>query len=131
VRGLLIDQVRVGAAALDAHDATGDDVYGDLAQEIMLFVLRVMRDDRTGGLLDRAPAASDDAVGLLREPMTSAELTGEAARVLLRLARATARDEFGHRACEALDACRSSYRASDLLAAPYVQAVADAAAGTR
>ncbi len=128
VRGLLVDQVLAVAATLDAHEASGDDVYLDLALEIMSYALGSMRDARSGGFLDRASLDDGTEIGLLREPMMPIDLNGEAAQVLLRLARVSGQEEFRQCALEVIDACRSSYQSYGLSAAPYVLAVADAEA---
>ena len=94
VRGLLVDQVLAAAATLDAHEASGDDVYLDLALEIMSYALGSMRDARSGGFLDRASLDDGTEIGLLREPMMPIDLNGEAAQVLLRLARVSGQEEF-------------------------------------
>jgi len=122
VRGLLADQVYVAAALLDIHDATGQAVYLDMAQELMLFALRCMWDPREGGFVDRAPGGAGE-VGLLREPLKPFAANCEAARTLARTARAAGRTDLAERASETLASQRAVARRHDLHAGPYALAL--------
>ena len=52
VRGLLSDQVHAAWALLHVHDATGDETYLMLAEELARTALRTHWDAREGGFLD-------------------------------------------------------------------------------
>lgn len=126
VFGQLGDQIWSCHATLDAFEASGDAAYLDLSQELMLYGLRTMWDDAEGGFFDRAQVDGDGDVGLLRDPMKPLDLNGEAARVLVRLARVTEREEFSTRAAATIASCRDGYRSHGLGAAAYVRAVVEA-----
>jgi uncharacterized protein len=64
VTGLLDDQVQVAAAALDAHEATGDDAWLTWAGRLMERVWTDYWDESKGGLFDTARARGEEA-GLL------------------------------------------------------------------
>ena len=64
VTGLLDDQVQVAAAALDAHEATGDDAWLTWAGQLMDRVWTDYWDESKGGLFDTARARGEEA-GLL------------------------------------------------------------------
>jgi hypothetical protein len=53
-RGLLVDQVAMASACLDAHEATGNVVYSMMAEELMHFAARTLWDEDRGGFFDRA-----------------------------------------------------------------------------
>lgn len=127
VRGLLGDQIRMAAALVDAHLASGRAVYLDLAQELVLYATRTLWDERAGGFADRA--AEPDAIGLLRTPLTPFVLNCEAARLLARLAAVTEDESFRARAMRTLDAIRPAARSQGLLAASYALAVRDVELG--
>ncbi len=65
VTGLLEDQVHSAAAALDAHEATGDADWLAWAIQIMDRVWHDYRDEEAGGLFDTARGRSDEKTGLL------------------------------------------------------------------
>ena len=54
VDGLLDDQVHMARALIDAHEATGEARYLDLAQELMDFTIEHFWDDVEGGFFDLA-----------------------------------------------------------------------------
>ena len=54
VDGLLDDQVHMARALIDAHEATGETRYLDLAQELMDFTIEHFWDDVEGGFFDLA-----------------------------------------------------------------------------
>ena len=82
VRGLLSDQVHAAWALLHVHDATGDETYLMLAEELARTALRTHWDGHGGGFLDHAPGGADD-IGLLRDPVKPLALNCLAARVLV------------------------------------------------
>jgi uncharacterized protein len=103
VRGLLADHVRVAAALLDLHDASGNIVYEELAEELMHYCLRTMWDEASGGFYDRAPGGEED-LGLLRRRLKPFGTNCEAVGVLLRLAASSGEAAFRARALEVLGA---------------------------
>ena len=120
VRGLLSDHVAVSDALLDLHAATDREVYLDMAQELMLFAWRALRNP-DGGFADRKVAADD--VGLLGESLVPFALNCEAARVLARLARLTNEDRFRERAVTILASQTTGARAHGVDGAPYALAL--------
>ena len=54
VDGLLDDQVHMARALIDAHEATGEARYLDLAQDLMDFTIEHFWDDIEGGFFDLA-----------------------------------------------------------------------------
>ena len=64
VTGLLDDQVQVAAAAIDAHEATGDPAWLDWAERLMERVWTDYWDEGAGGLFDTA-RGRNDGPGLL------------------------------------------------------------------
>ena len=124
VRGLLSDQVHAAWASLHVHDATGDETYLMLAEELARTALRTHWDSRGGGFLDRAPGGADD-IGLLRDAVKPLALNCLAARVLSRLAMLTGREELQARALEALASQTGVYRSLGIGGAPYGLAIMD------
>ena len=84
VRGLLTDHVHAAWALLDFDEATGNETYGMLAEELMRTAVRTLWDPVGGGFVDRQPGPDD--VGLLIEPLKPLGLNCLAARTLHRLA---------------------------------------------
>jgi uncharacterized protein YyaL (SSP411 family) len=123
-RGLLSDQVHAAWALLHVHDATGNETYLMLAEELARTALRTHWDARDGGFLDHVPGGPDD-VGLLRDPVRPLALNCLAARVLSRLAILTGRDELQARALDTLASQTGVYRALGIGGAPYGLAVMD------
>ncbi len=130
VRGLLTDQVNASWALLALHEATGNPTWSMAAEELMRTVLRTSWDEVTGSFLDRAPG-SDDAIGLLADPVTPLATNCLAARVLARLSRLTGDVTLQQRALDTLRAFTASYREEGLFGAPYALAVADVLGDTR
>jgi uncharacterized protein len=124
VRGLLGDQVYAAWALLHVHDATGDETYLMLAEELARTALRTHWDARGGGFLDHVPGGPDD-IGLLRDPVKPLVLNCLAARVLSRLAALTGREELQAHALEALASQTGAYRALGIGGAPYGLAIMD------
>ena len=130
VRGLLTDQVHASWALLALHEATDNPTWSMAAEELMRTALRTSWDEATGSFLDRA-RGSEDAIGLLAEPVTPLATNCLAARVLARLSRLTGDVTLQQRALDSLRAFTASYREEGLFGAPYALAVADVLADTR
>lgn len=122
VRGLLADQVYVARALLDLYDADGSRRWLDAAADIMRGALDELADPAGGALLDR-PAGSDDAVGLLADPLRPLGPNAEAALVLAKLSRALGDPGLHGRGLDVLRALSGGYRRQGLAAAPYALAV--------
>ncbi|MGH8637414.1 MAG: thioredoxin domain-containing protein [Burkholderiales bacterium] len=122
VRGLLDDQIAMAAAHLDAFDATGNIVYEMMAEELALYAIRTMWDDRDGGFFDRAPDEERD-IGLLNERLKPFVGNCVAARLLRRLAKVSGNSAFAGHADRTLAAMSIRAAAEGPLAAEYVLAV--------
>jgi len=122
VRGLLADQVYVARALLDLHERDGARRWLDAAADIMRATLARLADPAGGALLDR-PHGSDDAIGLLADPLRPLAPNAEAAVVLARLSRALGDPEWHARGLDVLRALSGGYRRHGLAAAPYALAV--------
>jgi hypothetical protein len=120
-RGLLVDQVSVAEALLDAYRATDREVYLDTSQELMLFAMRALWDARAGVFVDRVVMPDD--VGLLRRTMTPFAINCRAAGLLARLGRETQRSDFVARAHAALASQTNVARSHSVEAAEYVLAL--------
>tara|TARA_Y100000588_G_scaffold281302_1_gene298359 strand:- start:889 stop:2388 length:1500 start_codon:yes stop_codon:yes gene_type:complete len=96
IRGLLRDQVLVSGTLIHLYEATDREVYLDLAQELIRYVLRVFLDQDSGGLFDRVSHQND--IGLMREVMKPLEINCAAVRVLVSLGEITSNAEFHERA---------------------------------
>lgn len=123
VRGLLTDHVAMISAHLDAWDLTADVVYEMMAQELAHHVLRVMRDQDSGGFMDRASVDSDDGIGLLAFPLRPFALNCEAAVALHRLDVISPDAGFGAAARSALDSVAPCAAGQGPLAAHYLLAL--------
>jgi uncharacterized protein len=128
VRGLLTDQVHAAWALLHLYDATANETYIMLAEELARTALRTHWDARAGGFLDRAPGGPD-GIGRLKDPVKPLALNCLAARVLSRLAALTGRDELQARALETLASQTGVYRSLGVGGAPYGLAIMDVLAG--
>jgi uncharacterized protein YyaL (SSP411 family) len=124
VRGLLTDQVHAAAALIDLDDATANDTYGMLAEELMRTAIRTLWDDSRGGFRDR-PLDTPDAIGLLADPVFPIALNCLAARVLVRLADRTGQIDLEQYARAALASQTDVYRRLGVGGAPYALAVLD------
>jgi uncharacterized protein len=124
VRGLLSDQVHAAWALLHAHDATGDETYSMLAEELARTILRTHWDPRDGGFLDH-PSGGPDDIGLLTNPVKPLVLNCLAARVLSRIAAVTGRSELQARALETLASQTGTYRSLGIGGAAYALAIMD------
>ena len=125
VSGLVEDQVQVAAAALDAYEATGDDVWLDWAEAI---ASRVWRDYRApdGGFFDRAEAAGEGLLPARVKPIEDAptpSANGVAAILLARLAELTGAPVWRDRAAETLRAFAGRAAELGLHGATYLLAV--------
>ena len=120
-RGLLDDQIAMGHASLDAFEATGNIVYEMMAEELALFAVRTMWDERGGGFFDRAPCADD--VGLLRTPVKGFVGNCLAGRLLGRLAGTSSSATFRGYADRTFAAMLSRAASEGPLAAEYVLGV--------
>ena len=125
VRGLLTDHVHAAWALVDFDEATGNETYGMLAEELMRTALRTLWDAAGGGFLDRQ--ATQDDVGLLTEPLKPLALNCLAARTLHRLAARTGQQDLEQFAREALASQTGVYRAQGIGGAPYAMAVLELA----
>ena len=119
IRGLLVDQVAMAAASLDAWEATGNIVYRMMAEELMHYALRTMWDQESDGFFDRA-----SGIGAVEpwaaQPLKPFIVNCEAAVVLHRLAQATDEPAFAGRAARTLEAVASCAGDFGPLAAHYV-----------
>lgn len=123
VRGLLDDQVRTAAAALDAFEATADITYEMIAEELGHYMLRTMWDEREGGFFDRLQQGSTDEIGLMKARLKPFVANCEAARTLIRLASSSGNHEFADRAGATLRAVAGVAPAHGPLAAHCVLAM--------
>jgi uncharacterized protein YyaL (SSP411 family) len=121
VRGLLTDQVAMGAALLDAFDTTGNVVYEMMAEELAHYALRELWDEAAGLFADRAAAPEGD-VGLMRLPLRPFVANCDAAAMLARLAARSGESDFGRIARTAIGALAPMAAAQGPLAAHYVLA---------
>jgi hypothetical protein len=120
VRGLLVDQVSMIGALLDAHDVSDGEPYRMMAEELGHYMVREMWDPGEGGFFDRAGAADD--VGLLRTRRKPFAGNTEAAIVCERLHRGGHEFDFGQHTAGALLAAAQQLAGQGPLAAHYVLA---------
>jgi uncharacterized protein YyaL (SSP411 family) len=122
VRGLLVDQIAMAAAQLDAFEATENVVYEMMAEELAHYAVRELWDAKTGGFFDRT--AGDAAeVGLMRIRLKPFVANCEAARMFRRLAAASGEAEFARLGDAALAAVAPAAAHQGPLAAHYVLAL--------
>jgi uncharacterized protein YyaL (SSP411 family) len=126
VRGLLEDQIAMGAASLDVYIATGNIVYMMMAQELAHYAVRVMWDEEAGGFFDRSIPDPGDAVGLMRERRKPFVANCDAARLLRRLSATKGDHNFGERSDATLTAIAPQAPRQGPLAAHYLLAVRQA-----
>ena len=124
VRGLLSDQVAASAALLDLYEASGQDVYLDMPQELMAYCQQEMWDEGDG-FRDRTRGSSDHSppIGLLREAHRPFALNCDAAVVLGRLAALTDQTHYREQAVRVLASQKSVYQARGLDGADYILAL--------
>jgi uncharacterized protein YyaL (SSP411 family) len=85
-----------------------------------------MWDDEAGGFFDRAAAADDEAIGLMRQRLKPFVGNCEAARLLARLAAASGESDFAARADAALASVAPQAGRQGPLAAHYLLALREA-----
>ena len=119
--GLLVDQINVMTALLDAYEASANAAF--IAEAISLAAIMVnwLRDHRSGAFFDRLPGRED--LGLLGQPYLPIGLNARAAIAYIRLAAITDKARYEKQARGALEAFATNYRGSGLLAADYGQAI--------
>jgi uncharacterized protein len=128
VSGLLDDQVQTSAAALDAHEATGDPEWLSWSLQIMDRVWSEYWDGEEGGLFDTARSRTDES-GLLPARAKPVQDTptpspnGVAGVVALRLYALTGRPQWQERATALLAAFAGRAAELGLYAATYLLAV--------
>lgn len=123
VRGLLVDQVAMATAQLDAFETTENIVYEMMAEELAHYAIREMWDSGAGGFFDRASGGESEAVGLMRVRLKPFVANCEAARMLRRLAATSGDLEFARRADETLAAVGPAAAEQGPLAAHYLMAL--------
>jgi len=124
-RGLLTDHVHASWALLDFDEATGNETYGMLAEELMRTAVRTLWDPVSGGFVDRQRDADD--IGLLADPLKPLSLNCLAARTLHLLAARTGQQDLEQLARDALASQTGVYRAQGIGGAPYALAVLELA----
>ncbi len=107
VPGLLVDQVSMAQAWLDAYEHFGREVYLQRSRTLMRFADNALRDD-DGRYFDTA--AAPEAVGRLRRREKPFCENVAAAEAHLRLYRLTGRVEYGQLAQQTLEALVPYYR---------------------
>jgi uncharacterized protein YyaL (SSP411 family) len=128
-RALLQDQVQVAWAALAAHDATGEQRYLAVAQDLAGMLERDFADSGAAGYFDAAatdaaaPALAERAKPVLDDLLPGAN--GVAAEVLMRLARATGNAQYRRLAEATLQTFTSAVLGEGMQAATYLTAVQD------
>ena len=122
IAGLLEDQIGMARACLDAHDASGNVVYGMMAEELARHAMRTMWDERCGAFLDRTVLEGAEAIGLLRQRIHPFAGNCDAAVVLRRLAATSGDTGFTIAADAALAAVAPRAAAQGPHAAHYLLA---------
>lgn len=122
VTGLLVDQIWMVRALLDAHEATSEPRYLQHAVELMDFVYAHLEDKEQGGFLDRADDPTT-ALGRLRDREKSLTQNALAANVALRLHAFTGDDKHRDAAKRALMLFSEHYPAYGYFAAGYAASV--------
>ncbi|MCL5961725.1 MAG: AGE family epimerase/isomerase, partial [Chloroflexi bacterium] len=119
--GLLVDQVYVARAFLDAHESTGEKDYLDRAMELAQFIETRLRDKVAGGFFDLPEG--HERLGVLAERHKSLPQNAVAAEVFLRLYYLTGAAEYGTAAEATLRCFADDYPRFRLFAATYAMAV--------
>ena len=125
VRGLLVDQIAMADACLDAFEATQNVVYEMMSEELARFALREMWDERGGGFFDRSHGDSEEEIGLLRQGLKPFVTNCDAARLLRRLAGTSGDHDFSEYAERTLAAIAPLAPEQGPLAAHYLLARSD------
>jgi uncharacterized protein len=118
--GLLTDQVHMGAALLDAYQATGNAAYLANAMELADFCVAVLS-DANGGFMDAL--TQPDGPGHLKTPIVPLPANAVAARLLVRLSWLTGNDSYRQMAQRTLARFSLAYERLSFFAAPYALAV--------
>jgi uncharacterized protein YyaL (SSP411 family) len=127
VTGLLEDQVHAAAAALDAHEVTGEADWLRWAEALMERVWREYRDEARGGLFDTLPARQGE--GLLPTRLKPIQDTptpspnGVAGVVCARLHALTEDERWAERREEIVEAFAGGAAALGLHGAAYLLAL--------
>ena len=117
LRGLLVDQVWLAEALMDAHEATALEPYQMLAAELLHYCLRELWDVKGGGFFDRVEPA---------HPLKPFVLNCRAARTLRRGAEVCGEPMFAERAGATLQALAPASRLHRIDAAALALALLDA-----
>ncbi len=126
VRGLLVDQLTMAAASLDAFELTGNVVYRMMAEELVHYAVRLMWDDLEGGFFDRAAVLSEPAIGLMRRRLKPFAANCDASVTLRRLAEASGDPQFTALADRTIASMTPLAREHGPLAAHYLLALRSA-----
>ena len=125
VAGGLEDYVFLGAAALDAWEATGEMRYFEAAVGLMDVALERFYDSAGGAFFDTASVAGERMLGALgarRKPLQDSPTpagNSVAASLLVRLEALTGREEYGAKAQETLENFAGVVEHFGLYAASY------------
>lgn len=117
LRGLLVDQVWLAEALMDACDATAREPYGMLAAELLHYCVHALWDANGGGFFDRVEPA---------HPLKPFALNCRAARTLRRAAEVCGEPMFGERAQTTLQALTPAVPRHPVDAAALTLALLDA-----
>ncbi len=117
LRGLLVDQVWLAEALMDAHEATALEPYQMLAAELLHYCVRELWDVKGGGFFDRVEPA---------QPLKPFVLNCRAARTLRRGAEVCGEPMFAERAAATLQALAPASRLHRIDAAALALAMLDA-----
>jgi uncharacterized protein YyaL (SSP411 family) len=117
LRGLLVDQVWLAEALMDAHEATALEPYQMLAAELLHYCVRELWDVKGGGFFDRVEPA---------QPLKPFVLNCRAARTLRRGAEVCGEPMFAQRAAATLQALAPASRLHRIDAAALALAMLDA-----
>ena len=118
---LLVDQVTVAAAFLDAYEHTGDRRWLGRTRRLADWMCEHLCAP-DGRLVDRL-ALPGDSAGLLAQPVPALDENAAAAEVLLRLEAFTGEARLRERALEILAAWATQYERYGVAAAAYGQAL--------
>lgn len=119
--GLLVDQIDVLTALIDAYEASANAAFIDEAISLAAIVVNWLQDRRSGAFFDRLPGREE--LGLLSESYFPIGLNARAAIAYIRLAAITDKTRYEKQARRALEAFTANYQGSGLLAADYGQAI--------
>ncbi len=122
VRALLVDQIAMAEAALDAFETTEDTPYEMMSEELAHYAVREMWDADAGGFFDRTVVDGGEAVGLMRVRLKPFVTNCRAARLLKRLAGTSGDSEFARLADATLAAAGTAAGEQGPLAAYYLLA---------